>query len=979
MFSSASLCNEIDAKRFENRFVKKIRNFGRLRLEEKIWYFLCPLILLWPPHRATAQSFQWAQEVVSYSSQFNNLSYAANQITGPPNAIYQDGLSELAWTPLEDMPEASDYIQVRFEYPTTIRQVLIVENFNPGAISKIVLIDPAGKEYTVFKNEDPQAISRKNRYFYHSFSETSYAVEQLRLELNTSAVYGANQIDAIGISKGLEIFTQDQKTPPAQAETIKKIPLPPVVNTNFDEQHPLISADGKILFFERTDHPLNIGLENNTDIWISYLQENNQWTLPINAGFPLNDRQSNQILSVNPTGNILYLKNDRSGQILQSQLEGRSWSFPVQMPIDSVESLPPDTDLHISADETVLVLAYSGSGGKGGRDLYIAFRKEGEAAWTEPVHLGNSVNSKGDESRPFLAADQKTLYFASNGLPGFGKYDLFLIRRLDESWTNWSNPINLGSWINTPIDEKSLSVPASGKIAFLSVPGDSSKTDIVRISIPEPYQPDPVLLINGKLIDAATNLPLNAEVRVTSLKNRSSYPLASSSDAKVSLVVPFGHQIGVSATKKGYVGVGQAFSMGEEELEELDQALPGIDQQLGQVEFQQTDINKLLFQLSRLNKELTQLKQSRVPLPDIADANQLVDAEQALSQPAVKEFRETFSSKPQNNRTKPEDLLEKGALPEFSEEKKSLEERYKQQNEQAKKGGETITIEQLEAAEPQALDQLSHRLLPYLYRELGEELSEEVTGELSSTLSGSILKKIDLAAIEAKAIDQLTGTYFPALQKRSMSYIPVLEQYQQGLMGILEPSVRKELKNKLRPQVRYELKNEMSYQVKLQLESEIRAEVVSKLRRETTPGQIVPSPAIKKRSGFREINCELLLVPVEKGAIIPLQNVFFDANLASVKPESYKELDRIRQFLREHPGLVVEIGGYTNGWCSHSFAVELSRERAQFAAEYLIKNGIAFNRIHFRGYGNTNPIASDETPEGRRKNQRLEMKILDIL
>jgi OOP family OmpA-OmpF porin len=935
---------------------------------------------MWPSHRAAAQSFQWAQEVVSYSSQFGNHSYAANQITGEPNAIFQEGLSELAWTPLEDEPETAEFIQVRFEYPTTIQQVLIIENFNPGAISKIILIDPAGNEYEVFQNENPQAILRKNRYFYHSFAETSYAVEQLRLELNTSVVNGANQIDAIGISKGLEPYKQNQSTQPTLPESKEKTPLASGINTDFNEQNPLISSSGKTLFFERTDHPQNIGRENNTDIWISYLQPNNQWTLAINAGFPLNDRQGNQILSVNPTGNVLYLKNNRSGQMLRSQLNGRSWSFPEPMPVDSVNNFQADADFYISPDETVLVMAHAGTGSRGGKDLYIAFRKREEQAWTEPIHLGRALNSKGNESHPFLAADQKTLYFSSNGLPGFGQYDLFLSRRLDDTWTNWSDPINLGPWINTASEEKSVSIPASGKIAFLSAPTDSSAGDIVRVRIPEPYQPDPVLLINGKLLDTESQQTVAAEVQVTSLQNRSSFTITSSSDGNFSLLVPFGNQIGLSATKTGYFGVGQAFSMGDEELEDLDQALPGIERQLDQAKFDQAEINKLLFQLSRLNRELTQLKQSRVPLPDPAKAPLLVDIEKALSKPAVQEFRETFSTNLQENKSEQEKLQEKGVLLDFPEENQSLKDRYQQQNEQEKQDRETtITTDQLEALEPNTVNQLSNRLLPYVYRELGEELAEDVTKELSSILGGTILKRIDLQAIETEAIKQLTGTYFPSLRKRSISYIPVTEQYQQGLKNVLEPSIRKELKKKLRPQVRYELKSEINYQIKLQLETELRAEIESKLRKEKLSDQPLPAPVSKGPPAFKEIDCELSLMPIERGAIFPLQNVFFEANLASVKPTSYKELERIRQFLRDYPKLVIEIGGYTNGWCSQSFATELSRERAQFVAEYLIKNGIAYNRIHFRGYGNTNPIASDETPEGRRKNQRLELKILDIL
>ena len=115
------------------------------------------------------------------------------------------------------------------------------------------------------------------------------------------------------------------------------------------------------------------------------------------------------------------------------------------------------------------------------------------------------------------------------------------------------------------------------------------------------------------------------------------------------------------------------------------------------------------------------------------------------------------------------------------------------------------------------------------------------------------------------------------------------------------------------------------------------------------------------------------------GQIIPMNNVFFDANQSSLKEMSFAELDRVVAFLEQNSNLIVEVGGHTNGWCSHEFASELSRNRAASVADYFKSKGISENHIQFKGYGKTNPITDNNTLSGRKKNQRVELKILEIL
>jgi outer membrane protein OmpA-like peptidoglycan-associated protein len=120
----------------------------------------------------------------------------------------------------------------------------------------------------------------------------------------------------------------------------------------------------------------------------------------------------------------------------------------------------------MNADQNVLILAMNHSESMGDLDLYVSF-KESDNVWSSPVWMGKSINTSSREGSPFIAQDNKTLYYYSNGLGGFGGSDLFLSRRLDDSWTSWSKPVNLGPYINTSGNERSITLTARGDTACI--------------------------------------------------------------------------------------------------------------------------------------------------------------------------------------------------------------------------------------------------------------------------------------------------------------------------------------------------------------------------------------------------------------------------------------------------------------------------------------------------------------------------------
>jgi OOP family OmpA-OmpF porin len=107
-----------------------------------------------------------------------------------------------------------------------------------------------------------------------------------------------------------------------------------------------------------------------------------------------------------------------------------------------------------------------------------------------------------------------------------------------------------------------------------------------------------------------------------------------------------------------------------------------------------------------------------------------------------------------------------------------------------------------------------------------------------------------------------------------------------------------------------------------------------------------------------------------------LNNVFFDTGKASLRIESNKELDELAEFMSHQKVLVIEVAGYTDNVGADDDNLKLSQARADAVRNYLIKKGIGQDRIQAKGYGSANPVASNDTPEGKQQNRRTEVHIL---
>lgn len=511
-----------------------------------------------------AQNVQWAWKVLGKSSEYGEKQYAAKQILGKPNVLPVFRDSPCAWSPYREQSRMDEWIKVAYKKPMRIKQVAIAESYNPGAISRVYAYDPAGREYQIYSNDMPKPLAKRGRML-HIYPKADYEVKAIKVVLNTIGMPGWNHIDAIGIS--------DSQTPiEAEINVVKDLKfesrpenLGAAINSVYDEIMPIISPDGKTLYFDRKDHPSNSGGIVNDDIWMATLGSTGKWTRADNVGQPLNNKGHNFLTAISPDGNTALLGNvyepdgSMSSGLSIARKKSDGWGFPKKLIIKNYYNNNKFSEFHLGADGKTIIMTVQRADSYGGKDLYVSFL-QGDGTWTQPKNLGSRVNTAATEMSPFLAADGKTLYFSSDGFSGFGGKDMYMTRRKDDSWTNWTQPHNLGPMINSANWDAYYSVPASGEYAYFSSENNSmGKTDIYRIRLPQEMRPEPVVLVRGKVLDEKTKEPIQADIIYETLSDGREIGVATSNPntGEYTIILPAGEKYGFLAQAEDYMSEGQ--------------------------------------------------------------------------------------------------------------------------------------------------------------------------------------------------------------------------------------------------------------------------------------------------------------------------------------------------------------------------------------------------------------------------------------
>ena len=558
----------------------------------------------------SSQTIQWAFKVLDYSSQQSSKDYAAVQALGVPNALPHQGESVKAWEPKSS--ENESFIKVGYLKPIIPKQIIIGESFNAGHITAVFVYDASGKEFRL--STTANAFASPDGLLHISTQEISFNILAVKVVVTTNGAKVG--IDAIGITTYDKHFKIQQSDNDLIKSNMVARKMSDSVNSNYMEIGPLVSPNGKTLYFSRSGDPADVGGKKDIeDIWYSnWDPKTKAWGKARNMGCPLNNEAPNFINSISPDGNTVLLGNsyNEDGSMADgvslTHKTATGWSKPVRLEIEDEDRNKSEmVSYFMSNSQKILMISNNRRGDSfGENDLYVSFLKT-DGTWTKPLNLGDKINTDAIEDAPFLASDDKTLYFTSQGLGGYGGSDIYMSRRLDSTWQNWSTPENLGPVVNGSHDESFFSLSASGKQVFFTsqVEADSKDVDMYVLDLPSILAPQPVLLVHGHVYNSKTKEPVKGvKISFENLTTATEIGIASSNydSASYTIILPAGAKYGYLAEKEGYISINENIDLTNmKEYKEYERDLYITPIETGQI----IALNNVFFDFDKyvLNKE----------------------------------------------------------------------------------------------------------------------------------------------------------------------------------------------------------------------------------------------------------------------------------------------------------------------------------------------------------------------------------------
>ncbi len=507
----------------------------------------------------------FVSEVISFSSQYSNKEYSANQVIGKPNNFTEFGSALTAWRPKEEISMTGEFLEVKFTNQIIPTKVIFYENFNPGSISEVILYSTdKSKSKVIYTAKDYLYVGETGSVKVIIINPAiTFPVASLKVTLATNRIPGFNEIDAIALSNDVnfELFPKINLST-NDFELYEAENLGYNVNSEYIELAPIISSNEDEIYFTRKGHPENIGGDRNQDIWFSTLEEDGKFGVAKLLPEPLNDEYNNFAFSITPDNNSLLLGNKYNKGLAPepgisvSHRTKDGWSFPEELEFDTISKTSKFSSYQLASDGQTLLISIENEESIGKNDIYVSFLDK-DKKWSKPKNLGKDINTAAYETSPFLAADGKTLYFSSAGFPGYGSNDIFYTKRLDATWTKWSEPKNLGNKVNTDGWDAYFTIPASANYAyFVSTKNSVGSEDIFRIKIPDDLKPEDVVLIKGKVKDNHDQ-PLDAIIKYEDLTNGENLGQARTNplNGLYQIALAKGKKYGIFAEAQGYVSV----------------------------------------------------------------------------------------------------------------------------------------------------------------------------------------------------------------------------------------------------------------------------------------------------------------------------------------------------------------------------------------------------------------------------------------
>jgi outer membrane protein OmpA-like peptidoglycan-associated protein len=347
------------------------------------------------------------------------------------------------------------------------------------------------------------------------------------------------------------------------------------INTEADEYAPAITGNGKMLYFTST-RPNNFSNKiGDESIWYS-IKEGDEWGTPRNLRFLTDGNWKQGTTAIQPDGQYVYFALQTEGRddgygnfdLYYAKLEGTRWSQPTNLGA-TVNSSYWDHNPTISSDGRTLIFASNRPNGFGGIDLWMT-KKDDVGNWSRPYNLGTTINTSADEMAPFLALDNRTLYFSSNGKPTVGGFDIFVSQY---SSGGWSHRRNVRKPYNSPKYEYFITVPAANDTVYIASNREGSIRGSLDIwlAVPPPLkavskQPIAnVVTATGVVTEFNSRpaKPIGATLTITDLSNNNTVAdfESNSVTGEYYIVLPAGKNYGLTAKAPGYLFYSSQFEV----------------------------------------------------------------------------------------------------------------------------------------------------------------------------------------------------------------------------------------------------------------------------------------------------------------------------------------------------------------------------------------------------------------------------------
>lgn len=344
----------------------------------------------------------------------------------------------------------------------------------------------------------------------------------------------------------------------------------PNVNSSGFEYINAVSIDEGQLFFTRKGADVRSDESFYRSVSARSAKGQLNWSPAIEIDPPINTPGNEGALCVSPDGMTIIItccsRRDSYGScdLYSSKKIGDGWSEPVNLGED-VNTSAWESQPCLAADGRTLYFVSTRRGGFGGSDIWKSTLQD-DGYWSSPVDLGDTINTAADEMAPFIHADGRTLYFSSRGHMGMGGADLFVSRLSSKG--RWLIPENIGYPVNTNKDEINLIINAKGNEAYISAERDNDfgKTDIFRFELPVKSRPASVSYVHGKVYDKNTLIPLAGSLELIDMQSNTGIVNSSSDPVSGEFVMslPMDKNYALNVSCPGYLFYSMNFNIGKE-------------------------------------------------------------------------------------------------------------------------------------------------------------------------------------------------------------------------------------------------------------------------------------------------------------------------------------------------------------------------------------------------------------------------------